>query len=82
MKEALDKQGIIDQDDALKTVAHEQFVNASPFTLKDLTSRTNQQQLKLDFITYLDGFSKTQEIIDSKFRNEIDTLPRTIFACL
>jgi len=76
MKEALDKQGIIDQDDALKTVAHEQFVNASPFTLKDLTSRTNQQQLKLDFITYLDGFSKNvQEIIDKfKFRNEIDTL--------
>jgi type I restriction enzyme M protein len=76
MKEALDKQGIIDQDDALKTVAHEQFVNASPFTLQDLTSRTNQQQLKLDFITYLDGFSKNvQEIIDKfKFRNEIDTL--------
>lgn len=76
MKEALDEQGIIDQDDALKTVAHEQFVNASPFTLKDLTSRTNQQQLKLDFITYLDGFSKNvQEIIDKfKFRNEIDTL--------
>jgi type I restriction enzyme M protein len=76
MKEALDKQGIIDQDDALKTVAHEQFVNASPYILKDLTSRTNQQQLKLDFITYLDGFSKNvQEIIDKfKFRNEIDTL--------
>jgi type I restriction enzyme M protein len=76
LKKTLDEQGILDQDDALKSVAKEQFVNGSPFTLKDLKSRTNQQQLKLDFITYLDGFSKNvQEIIDKfKFRNEIDTL--------
>lgn len=76
MKESLDAQGITDQDDALKTIAKEQFVNNSPFTLKDLKSRTNQQQLKLDFIKYLDGFSQNvQEIIDKfKFRNEIDTL--------
>lgn len=78
MKQDLENQGISgqDQDAALKTVAREQFVNASPFTLKDLKSRTNQQQLKLDFISYLDGFSQNvQEIIDKfKFRNEIDTL--------
>lgn len=76
MKESLDAQGIIDQDDALKTIAKEQFVNSSPWTLKDLKSRTNQQQLKTDFIIYLDGFSQNvQEIIDKfKFRNEIDTL--------
>lgn len=76
MKKALDLSGITDQDDALKTVAKEQFVNSSPFMLKDLKSRTNQQQLKLDFIRYLDGFSQNvQEIIDKfKFRNEIDTL--------
>ena len=76
MKESLDLQGITDQDDALKTITKEQFVNSSPFTLKDLKSRTNQQQLKLDFIRYLDGFSQNvQEIIDKfKFRNEIDTL--------
>lgn len=76
MKKLLDDQGILDQDDALKTVAREQFVNASPFTLKDLKSRTNQQQLKLDFIAYLDGFSKNvQDVIEKfKFRNEIDTL--------
>lgn len=79
MKASLDAQGITDQDDALKTIAKEQFVNSSPFTLKDLKSRTNQQQLKQDFILYLDGFSKNvQEIIDKfKFRNEIDTLSET-----
>jgi type I restriction enzyme M protein len=79
MKASLDEQGITDQDDALKTIAKEQFVNSSPFTLKDLKSRTNQQQLKRDFILYLDGFSKNvQEIIDKfKFRNEIDTLSET-----
>lgn len=76
MKKSLDEQEILDQDDALKTIAKEQFVNASPWTLKDLRSRTNQQQLKIDFIDYLNGFSKNvQDIIDKfKFRNEIDTL--------
>lgn len=76
MKKVLDEQCILDQDDALRTVAREQFVNSSPYTLRDLKSRTNQQQLKQDFVLYLDGFSKNvQEIIDKfKFRNEIDTL--------
>lgn len=76
MKASLEAQGITEQDDALKTIAKEQFVNSSPFTLKDLKSRTNQQQLKLDFIAYLDGFSKNvQDIIEKfKFRNEIDYL--------
>jgi type I restriction enzyme M protein len=44
--------------------------------LRDLKSRTNQQQLKKDFIDYLDGFSKNvQEIIDKfHFRNQINRL--------
>ncbi len=76
LKKVLDEQGILDQDEALKAATREQFVNSSDYTLKDLKSRTNQQQLKLDFIAYLDGFSKNvQEIIDKfKFRNEINTL--------
>lgn len=76
MKASLESQGITEQDDALKTIAKEQFINSSPFSLKDLKSRTNQQQLKLDFIAYLDGFSKNvQDIIEKfKFRNEIDYL--------
>lgn len=76
MKERLTAANIIQQDEALCAVAGQAFFNSSPFTLKDLKSRTNSQQLKLDFIAYLDGFSaNVQDIITKfKFRNEIDTL--------
>lgn len=76
MKERLTAANIIQQDEALCAVAGQAFCNSSPFTLKDLKSRTNSQQLKLDFIAYLDGFSaNVQDIITKfKFRNEIDTL--------
>lgn len=76
MKERLTVANIIQQDEALCAVAGQAFCNSSPFTLKDLKSRTNSQQLKLDFIAYLDGFSaNVQDIITKfKFRNEIDTL--------
>lgn len=76
MKADLDAAGITEQDDALCTVAKEAFCNYSEFTLKDLKSRTNQQQLKTDFIAYLDGFTKNvQDIITKfKFRDQIDTL--------
>ena len=76
MKERLTASNIIQQDEALCAVAGQAFCNSSPFTLKDLKSRTNSQQLKLDFIAYLDGFSaNVQDIITKfKFRNEIDTL--------
>lgn len=76
MKERLTAANIIQQDEALCAVAGQAFCNSSPFTLKDLKSRTNSQQLKLDFIAYLDDFSaNVQDIITKfKFRNEIDTL--------
>lgn len=76
MKKRLTNANIIQQDDALCAVAGQAFCNGSPFTLKALKSRTNSQQLKLDFIAYLDGFSaNVQDIITRfKFRNEIDTL--------
>ncbi len=76
MKENLDKAGITDQDEALCAAAGEAFCNSSPYTLSDLRSRTNQQQLKKDFILYLNGFSKNvQEIINKfEFRNQIDKL--------
>lgn len=75
-KRQLDAEGITDQDEALCNVAKEAFCNSSPYTLSDLKSRTNQQQLKADFILYLDGFSKNvQEIIKKfEFRNQIDKL--------
>lgn len=76
MKEQLDAAGVTEQDDALCSVAKEAFCNSSPYTLSDLRSRTNQQQLKNDFILYLDGFTKNvQDIIKKfEFRNQIDKL--------
>ena len=72
----LDVAGITDQDEALCSVAGEAFCNSSPYIPSDLKSRTNQQQLKADFILYLAGFSKNvQDIIKKfEFRNQIDKL--------
>jgi len=76
MKKRLDAAGIVEQDEALCQAAGEAFCNSSPYTLKDLRSRTNQQQLKADFILYLNGFSQNvQDIIKKfEFRNQIDKL--------
>ena len=76
MKETLDAAGITSQSPALTKASKQAFYNTSPFTLKDLTSRTRQQTLKADFIAYLDGFSpNVQEILEKfKFRNQIDTM--------
>lgn len=76
MKTNLDNAGVINQTAALCNVAGQAFCNSSPFMLKDLKSRAKQQQLKADFIAYLDGFSpNVQEILEKfKFRNQIDTM--------
>jgi len=76
MKKTLEASGIKEMDEALCSVAGEAFCNSSEYTLKDLKSRTNQQQLKADFIDYLNGFSQNvQEILNKfRFRNEIDIL--------
>lgn len=75
-KEQFEKAGITELDAALSAVAEQAFVNKSDFILTDLKSRTNQQQLKKDFIAYLDGFSENVQVIINKFhiRNEIDRL--------
>ena len=76
MKKELDGAGVMDQDDALCSIAGQSFCNSSPFTLKQLKSRTNRQQLKVDFIAYLDGFSSNVQDIIEKFelRIQIDKL--------
>lgn len=76
MKKSLDDAGVINQTAALCNTAGQAFCNSSPFTLKDLKSRAKQQQLKSDFIAYLDGFSpNVQEILEKfKFRHQIDTM--------
>ena len=57
MKKTMDEAKISNQTPALCKAAGQAFCNASPFCLKDLTSRAKEQQLKADFIAYLDGFS-------------------------
>ena len=76
MKANLDAAGIANQDAPLRRASGEAFYNVSPFRLRDLTSRTNRQQLRLDFEAYLDGFSpNVQEVLEKfKFRNQIPTL--------
>lgn len=76
MKKKLDDAKIDNQWPALCNAAGQAFCNASPFLLKDLTSRAQAQTLKADFIAYLDGFSpNVQVILDKfKFRDQIGTL--------
>lgn len=76
MKKTMDEANILNQTDALSSAAGQSFYNCSPFILKDLKARAKNQQLKADFIAYLDGFSpNVQEILEKfKFRNQIDTM--------
>ena len=78
LKKQLDEAGVVDQWPALCYAAGQAFCNASPFLLKDLTSRGKKQTLEADFKAYLDGFSpNVQEIIDKfNFRSEITNLVR------
>jgi type I restriction enzyme M protein len=78
MKETLDGAGITNQEHALRQAAGQAFYNTSKFTLRDLRSRSSQQQLKADFEDYLDGFSSNvQEILDNfEFRNQIPRLSK------
>lgn len=76
MKKQLDAAHIDNQWPALCNAAGQAFCNASPFLLKDLTSRGKKQTLEADFKAYLDGFSpNVQEILDKfKFRDQIKTM--------
>ena len=76
MKAQMDDAGITNQDRALRQASGEAFYNTSPFRLRDLTSRAQQQRLRVDFEAYLDGFSpNVQEVLAKfKFRDQIPTL--------
>ncbi len=78
MKAALDREGITNQDDALRAAAGQAYYNTSPFLLRDLKSRATQQKLKDDFEAYLDGFSpNVQDILTNfEFRNQIPRLSK------
>lgn len=70
-KKMLDDAAITEQRAALCSASGQAFYNTSPFTLRDLKNRGNQQQLKADFDLYLDGFSSNvQDILNNfEFRN-------------
>ena len=76
MKDTLDLAGVVEQGAALCRESGQAFYNTSKFTLTDLRSRGSHQQLRDDFVAYLDGFSpNVQEILDNfEFRNQIRRL--------
>ncbi len=78
MKRTLDAARITDQRDALCDASGQAFYNTSAFTLRDLMSRGNRQQLLADFENYLEGFSpNVQDILENfKFRNQLSTLSK------
>jgi type I restriction enzyme M protein len=78
MKANLDSAKVVEQDQALRQAAGQDFYNTSPFTMRDLKSRASRQQLKADFEAYLDGFSpNVQDILENfEFRNQIPRLSK------
>src|SRR5271165_2917214 len=77
-KTSLDKAKIANQDAALRAASGQAVYNISPFTLRDLKNRGNQQQLRADFEVYLDGFSpNVQQILENfEFRNQVPRLSK------
>ncbi len=77
-KTMLDDAGITEQRPGLTSASGQAFYNTSPFTLKSLQNRTNQQQLLSDFLAYLDGFSdNVQDILNNfEFRNILPRLSK------
>ena len=78
MRKRLDARGVVEQDGPLRAAAGHDFYNTSPFTMRNLTTRAGQQQLRADFEAYLDGFSpNVQDILDHfEFRHQIPRLSR------
>jgi type I restriction enzyme M protein len=78
-RKMLDEAGIAEDPASLCSAAGHAFYNTSKFTLRDLKSRGNQQQLLADFEDYLNGFSpNVQDILENfKFRNQLQTLSKS-----
>ncbi len=77
-KAELDAAGVPEaaQGPALDRAAGQAFHNRSPFTLRQLLARPNEETQKADFEAYLDGFSENvREVITRfKFREELGRL--------
>lgn len=77
-KAALDKANILDQDEALRNAAGQAYYNTSPFTLCSFENYGSEQQLRMDFEAYLDGFSpNVSDILEHfEFRTQIRRLAK------
>lgn len=75
-KQMLDKNGFQNQDPVLYSVTGYPFYNTSKFTMKTLKSETDPLRLKMNFIDYLNGYSRdVQDIIDKfHLRQMVDNL--------
>ena len=76
MKKQLDDAHIENQDPILFNITGYPFYNASQFTMKTLKSETDPLRLKMNFIEYLNGFSKdVQDIIEKlHLHQKVDNL--------
>src|SRR5258708_1887089 len=59
-KKMLDDARITEQRSALCAASGQAFYNISKFTLRDLKSRSSQQQLLADFEDYLNGYTPVE----------------------
>ena len=75
-KKALDAAGISNQEPVLFQTTGYPFCNTSHFTMKKLKAEVDPKRLKMNFIEYLNGYSKdVQDIIDKfRLRQQVDNL--------
>lgn len=75
-KDMLDQNHISNQDPILFGITGYPFYNTSKFTMKTLKSEIDPLRLKMNFIDYLNGFSKDVQDILDKFhlRQMVDNL--------
>lgn len=75
-KKMLDNNHINNQDPILYSITGYPFYNTSLFSMKTLKSVTNPVSLKMDFMDYLNGFSRDVQDILDKFhvRQMVDNL--------
>ncbi|MCD8266540.1 MAG: type I restriction-modification system subunit M [Prevotellaceae bacterium] len=79
MRERLRQSGINDPAPLLCQVSGHPFYNTSRFTMKTLRAETDPQRLRLNFIDYLNGYSRdVLDIIDKlRLRQVVDNLTET-----
>ncbi len=75
-KKKMDEASIANQEPVLFSVTGYPFCNTSKFTMKKLKAEVDPLRLKMNFIEYLNGYSKdVQDIIDKfKLRQQVDNL--------